>query len=368
MRIAVATDAWAPQVNGVVRSLSMTMSILLARGYDIELITPEQFTTVPMPGYREIRLAIAPRFGARRALSSFRPDVVHIVTEGPIGWSARAWCLKHDVPFTTAFHTRFPDYAAVRTGLSAERFWPIMRRFHGPSAAVLVATERLAGELNARGIPQTTLWSRGIDRRVFNAEGPGHPLIEGLARPVLLSVGRVAIEKNIEAFLSAPLPGSKVVVGEGPALSDLRRRYPDILFTGALHGAELASAYRSADAFVFPSLTDTFGLVMIEALACGTPVAGFPVPGPLDVVGVAGRGVSGQLPRPIGALDDDLPAAIAAALTARRDDAAAYGSKFDWDVCTDRFVAALTSAAARRGLGTQRDGLHAVENVSSRCP
>jgi len=245
VRIAIATDAWFPQVNGVVRSISTTVSILLERGYEVELITPDQFLTVAMPGYSEIRLALAPRFGARRALKAFQPDVVHIVTEGPIGWSARAWCLAHDVPFTTAFHTRFPDYASARTGLSPDRFWPIMRRFHRHSRSIMVSTPTLADELRDRDIGPTRLWSRGIDRTVFRPEGPLHPQLALLPKPILLNVGRVAVEKNLKAFLGLAIAGTKVIVGDGPDLQALQARFPDAVFLGALHGEDLASAYRS---------------------------------------------------------------------------------------------------------------------------
>lgn len=344
MRIAIATDAWVPQVNGVVRTLGMTVEHLLERGHDVELITPERFFTVPMPGYREIRLAVAPRFGARRALAEFQPDIVHIATEGPIGWSARAWCLSHDKPFTSAFHTRFPDYASVRTGLSPDRFWPIMQRFHAPSRAVLAATPGLMDELAGRGIRQTRLWSRGVDLSLFHPGQAPLAAIDKLPRPVFLSVGRVAKEKNLEAFLRADVVGSKVVVGDGPMLAELKARYPDVHFTGSLQGAELAGAYAAADAFVFPSLTDTFGLVMIEAMATGTPVAGYPVAGPLDIVGRDGRGPRSNLPHPVGALDDDLARAMSRALDISRKAAADYGRSFSWANCTDQFEEALRCA------------------------
>ncbi len=347
MRIAVATDAWLPQVNGVVRTLSTTIFQLLDRGYEVEVIAPDQFFTVPMPGYREIRLAIAPRFGARKALRAFEPDIVHIVTEGPIGWSARRWCIDHGVPFTTAFHTRFPDYAAVRTGLSPDRFWPIMRRFHAPSSGVLAATPRLMSELATRGINKTRLWSRGTDTNLFRPNQLRHPDLAKLPRPILLSVGRVAVEKNLDAFLRTSVAGTKVIVGDGPALDTMRIRYPDAVFMGALHGEALAQAYAAADVFVFPSLTDTFGLVMIEALASGAPVAAYPVPGPLDIIGPQGRGPMGELERPIGVLSNDLAVAIDAALHLSREDAASYGRGFDWSACTDQFVEALTEAYSR---------------------
>lgn len=345
MRIAIVTDAWFPQVNGVVRSLAMTVSILQSRGYEIELITPEAFTTVPIPGYREIRLAVAPRFRVRKTLGKYRPDIVHIVTEGPIGWAARSWCIAHDVPFTTAFHTRFPDYAAVRTGISADRFWPIMRRFHSRSRAVLVSTFSLMEELEQRGICNSRLWSRGIDKAMFKPDLEQHPAFAELPRPILLYVGRVASEKNLPAFLGAAVAGTKVVVGDGPALAQLRDRYPDVVFLGALHGDQLARAYCSADAFVFPSRTDTFGLVIIEALACGLPVAAYPVAGPIDILGKAGRGIFDQLAQAAGAVDDSLSAAIAKALRADRSAAATLGASFDWEKCTDQFLDALLTAA-----------------------
>lgn len=344
MKLTLATDAWLPQVNGVVRSLTTTLDELTRRGHEVDTLTPDLFLTVPMPGYASIRLAMAPRFGVRRMLDRTRPDIVHIATEGPIGWAARGWCLARGVPFTSAFHTRFPEYAAVRTGISAERFWPIMQRFHAPSQAVLVSTQRLAAELAGRGIGHTRRWSRGIDHTLFRTDGPRHPLMASLPGPVLLNVGRVAPEKNLEAFLDADVPGSKVVVGDDPALDSLKRRYPHVLFMGALAGKELASAYRAADCFVFPSLTDTFGLVVIEALACGTPVASFPVTGPIDILGHDGCGVDEPLARPAGTVDDDLATAIGAALKIGRKDAAALGAQFSWERATDQFLAALTAA------------------------
>ena len=350
MRIAIATDAWKPQVNGVVRTLSTTVNALIERGHDIELITPEQFFTVPMPGYREIRLAVAPRFGARRALAEFNPDIVHISTEGPIGWSARAWCLSQNKPFTTAFHTRFPDYASVRTGLSPDRFWPIMRRFHAPSKAVLAATPGLMAELAERGIRQTRLWSRGVDTAIFNTHQPPLESLSQLPRPLFLSVGRVAKEKNLEAFLQCKVAGSKVVVGDGPMLEELKAKYPDVHFTGSLQGSELAGAYTAADVFDFPSKTDTFGLVLIEALTCGVPVAGYPVAGPIDIVGIDGRGPASHLEKPVGALNDDLAVATTQALPCSRKNAAAYGRTFAWDRCTSQFEDALERAISGQAL------------------
>jgi glycosyltransferase involved in cell wall biosynthesis len=344
MRLAIATDAWAPQVNGVVRTLTETINRLKALGHQVEVVAPDRFTTIPCPGYPEIRLAIAPRFGVRKALGTFSPDIVHISTEGPIGWSARAWCLKHNVPFTTAFHTRFPEYVAARTRLSPDLIWPIMRKFHSGSRAILTATQSLRDELEGRGIHPTQLWSRGIDHTVFHPDQPDHPSLKHLTKPILLSVGRVAVEKNLEAFLDADVPGTKVIVGDGPARAHLQARYPDAVFLGTRHGAELASIYTSADVFVFPSKTDTFGLVMLEALAAGVPVAGYPVQGPLDIIGTEGRGPHSTLDRVIGCLKTDLAEAINAALALDRADAAHYGAQFCWDKCTNQFVNGITKA------------------------
>ncbi|MFC3173058.1 glycosyltransferase family 4 protein [Novosphingobium bradum] len=348
MKIAIATDAWFPQVNGVVRTLAATVAELDRRGHEVELITPGRFRTLPLPGYAAIEVAIAPRFQARKLLHAFAPDIVHIPTEGPIGWSARGWCLAHRVPFTTAFHTRFPDYAAVRTGLSAERFWPLMRHFHRRSQAVLVATASLEQELAGRGIGQTRRWTRGIDHWQFRPDGEGHPALANLPRPILLNVGRVAPEKNLEAFLSLNVPGTKVVVGDGPDRARLEARHRDVVFLGPLDGEALASAYRAADCFVFPSLTDTFGLVMIEALACGVPVAALPVTGPLDVLGPEGRGSDNDFPARVGCLHHDLEIAIGRALRVDRKAAAVFARRFTWEAATDQFLAAVETA---RGSG-----------------
>lgn len=341
MRIAIATDAWTPQVNGVVRTLEMTVKMLRERGHDVHMITPDQFRTLPCPGYGEIRLAIAPHFGVRKQLSQITPDIVHLSTEGPIGWSTRRWCMANDVPFTTAFHTRFPDYASVRTGLSPDFFWPVMRRFHAPARAVLAATPRLMDELAGRGIAHSRPWTRGIDTAIFRLGLESHPALADLPKPILLSVGRVAIEKNLEAFLGAAVAGTKVVVGDGPAMAELKAKYPDAVFMGSLSGSELASAYAAADVFVFPSKTDTFGLVMIEALACGVPVAGYPVPGPLDIIGAKGCGPYDELATPVGAVDASLSTAIARALACNSAAAGDYGSGFTWDNAADQFLDAL---------------------------
>jgi glycosyltransferase involved in cell wall biosynthesis len=337
MRIALVSDAWRPQVNGVVRTLETTVGKLRARGYTVETITPDLFRSIPCPSYPEIRLAIGSGREVARRLAAFDADAVHIATEGPLGWAARRWCLDQAMPFSTSFHTRFPDYVALRTGLPPSWFWPVVRRFHAPAATIMTATQMLADELAGQGLPQTHRWSRGVDLDLFTPAAPSLAAMAGLPRPIQLYVGRVAVEKNIDAFLDAPVNGSKIVVGDGPALAQLRQRYPMVHFLGSLHGAELASAYASADVFVFPSRTDTFGLVMIEALAAGTPVAAFPVHGPLDIIGTAKAMV--------GAMDEDLGAAIRQALTARPAACAAEGRRYSWDACTDQFAAGLSPRA-----------------------
>lgn len=349
MKIMIVTDAWAPQVNGVVRTLSTTVGILRQRGHQVQMITPDQFRTIACPGYAEIRLAFAPYRRLSRIIKGFAPDIVHIATEGPLGWAARRHCRRTDLPYTTAFHTRFPEYLALRTGLPANCFWPVMRHFHSGSRAVLAATPSLAEELKARGIGNVKPWSRGVDFGQFHIGQGAFARFADLPRPVMLSVGRVAVEKNLEAFLAADLPGTKVVVGDGPALGRLKQQFPTACFLGSLYGEELAAAYAGADVFVFPSRTDTFGLVMIEALASGVPVAGYPVPGPLDVIGAEGRGVIEGWRRPVGAVSDDLGTAVRAALACDRQDCAAYAQRFSWDASADQFLAALTSSMADAG-------------------
>lgn len=341
MKIVLATDAWHPQVNGVVRSLSMTVDRLRASGHEVEVIEPSQFFTVPCPTYPEIRLALGCRRRVAKRLDAIRPDSVHVSTEGPIGWAVRRWCLKRGRHFTTAFHTRFPDYVAIRTGIPAALIWKVMRRFHGAADRTFTATPTLAAELHQHGLGNTHHWPRGVDLEQFHPGVPPHPALAKLRRPILLSVGRIAPEKNIQAFLDCRVAGSKVVVGDGPALAALKARYPNVLFLGAKGGAELASVYTGADVFVFPSRTDTFGLVNIEALACGVPVAAYPVPGPADIVGAAERGIHGGKRR-IGGLDEDLGMAIARALKADRQAAADEAAQYSWDRCTDLFLAGLS--------------------------
>ncbi len=328
--IAIVSDAWHPQMNGVVRTLTTTCDILRDSGHRVDVITPDQYPSVPCPTYPEIRLALTMPGSVGRKLARLQPDAVHIATEGPLGLSARRYCLSKDVPFTTAYHTQFPDYVSRRTYLPPDAFWPYIRWFHRPAQRVMVATESIREELREQGLTRLHHWGRGVDLKVFRADVGSCPDYEGLERPIQLYVGRVAVEKNIEAFLKTDRPGTKVIVGDGPALSELKARYPDAVFLGKRGGDDLARCYADADVFVFPSKTDTFGLVMIEARACGTPVAAYPVPGPRDI-----------LTEEAGAMDDDLDTAIAQALTRDRQACARFGAQFSWHAATLQFLAGL---------------------------
>jgi len=346
VKIALASDAWHPQINGVVRTLSTTVEHLRRAGHQVEVIEPSRFFTVPCPSYPEIRLSLGCARKVRKMLDEAQPDSIHIATEGPIGWAARRWCVANGRRYTTAFHTRFPDYVSIRTGIPVSWMWRVMRRFHGPAERTFAATISLADELNSRGLERTHIWPRGVDLGQFNPGVAPHPAMAGLARPILLNVGRVAPEKNIEAFLNLEVDGTKVVVGGGPALERMKAAYPDVLFLGSKHGAELASVYTAADVFVFPSRTDTFGLVNIEALACGLPVAAFPVPGPADILGPDECGIHDGSDR-IGALDEDLGQAVMPALTVDRTAAVAEARHYSWERCTSLFLDGLAQARKR---------------------
>jgi glycosyltransferase involved in cell wall biosynthesis len=330
MRIAIVTDAWSPQVNGVVRTLQSVRAELQRMGHDVLVISPDLYGSVPCPTYPEIRLALATPASIGQRIAAFGAEAVHLATEGPLCLAARRWCLKRGRPFTTAYHTQFPDYVSQRTGMPAEWFWRYIRWFHAPAEAVLVSTPSIRRTLQEHGIGHVKPWGRGVDLATFTAHAPAPTLFVDLPRPIQLYVGRVAIEKNLEAFLTCSHPGSRVIVGDGPARAELEARFPDAHFLGSLSGAALAGAFAGADVFVFPSRTDTFGLVMIEALACGTPVAAYPVSGPLDV-----------LTPQVGAMRDDLDEAIAAALTLNRADCLAYGRSFTWEASARQFLDAL---------------------------
>lgn len=338
MKILVATDAWHPQVNGVVRTLNQVAHEASGFGATIEFLTPDDFFTLPLPSYPEIRLALPVPGDAERRIDRVAPDAIHIATEGPIGHAVRRHCLRRGLPFTTSFHTRFPDYIAGRLPVperwTCEMTWAWLRRFHAPGAAVLAATPSLAAELAGRGFENVRLWPRGVDARLFRPRDAAFDW----PRPVFLTVGRVAVEKNLEAFLALDLPGTRIVVGDGPARAALSKTYPDTVFLGALHGEALARAYAAADVFVFPSRTDTFGLVLLEALASGVPVAAFPAAAPRDVIGDA----------PVGALNDDLRRACLDALACDREACRDFALTMTWQESARLFVTHVTAAVDGR--------------------
>jgi glycosyltransferase involved in cell wall biosynthesis len=329
LKVLIVTDAWTPQVNGVVRTLEILGRDLSALGHQVHYATPEGRWTVPMPTYSEIRLALFPRGPLEREIREFAPDAIHIATEGTLGLAARAICLKYSIPFTTSFHTRFPDYIRARFPfIGEETVYRFLRWFHRPATAMMVATASLKRELEGKGFRNTRIWSRGVDTEQFR------PIAEArlpFAAPIWLNVGRIAVEKNIEAFLKLDLPGTKVLVGDGPARAGLERAYPAAKFLGPLVGEPLARAYAGSDVFVFPSRTDTFGLVILEALACGTPVAAYPVQGPQDVVGESEA----------AALDEDLAAACRRALLIPREAARDFALAHSWRACTVQFLSNL---------------------------
>ncbi|MEM7780419.1 MAG: glycosyltransferase family 1 protein [Pseudomonadota bacterium] len=340
--IAIVTDAWHPQVNGVVRTLATTCEILRQWGHEVTIISPDQYRSMPAPTYPEIRLALTIPGEVGRRLASIAPDAVHIATEGPLGLAARRYCVKRSVSFTTAYHTQFPDYIARRTGLPAGLFWRYIRWFHRPAQRIMVATETIRTQLRDHGLAQLSHWSRGVDLGCFTPDAPPPPEYAGLEGPILLYVGRVAVEKNIEAFLACDYPGTKVVVGDGPARATLEAQFPEALFLGKRTGVELAGCYAGADVFVFPSKTDTFGLVMIEALACGTPVAAYPVAGPIDIITDA-----------VGAMSDDLARAIDAARYCDRDRCARFGAGYSWEAATTQFLSGLAALEEEESVSLQ---------------
>jgi len=328
LRILIVTDAWEPQVNGVVRTLKTTARELRSMGHEVRFLTPLEFRTLPCPTYPEIRLSLFPQGKVNRTLREFDPDVLHIATEGPLGMAARRWALRHDFPFTTAYHTRFPEYVHARMRLPLKWSYAWLRRFHSASRAVMAPTQVVVDDLVANGFTNVRLWSRGVDGDVFHPQQSKRLDSEP---PIFLYVGRVAVEKNVEAFLDLDLPGSKWVVGTGPALEGIRERFPGVNYLGLLEREELAKVYAAADVFVFPSKTDTFGLVLLEAMACGLPVAAYPVTGPRDVIGDSKAGV----------LHADLRTACLGALQLRREDALARARQFSWRAATEQFFGNL---------------------------
>jgi glycosyltransferase involved in cell wall biosynthesis len=325
MKIAIITDAWHPQVNGVVRTHTYLIKELRQRGHEVRTITPDLFTNFPCPTYPEIRLAFNVRAGLKKYLTEFNPDAVHISTEGPLGIAARRFCLKHGWPFTTAYHTRFPEYFKAKAHLPEALTYYFLRRFHAQSKAVMVPTESMKTVLEKRGFTNVRLWTRGVDTLLFK---PREKSFLALPRPIFAYVGRVSVEKNIGAFLDLQLPGSQLVVGDGPQLKEMQKKYPQVTFVGSKSGEELAQHYAAADVFVFPSRTDTFGLVVLEALASGLPVAAYPVTGPRDIIG----------DQPVGCLDEDLQAAALQALTIAPRACRQFAEARSWSTCAEQFL------------------------------
>ena len=327
MRILIVTDAWPPQVNGVVRTLQTVGAELRKIGHDVRFITPEGRKHWKVPSYKEIELSLVGARTIGAEIDQIQPDAIHIATEGPLGWAARRACLRRNLPFSTSFHTRFPEYAHARIPLPgvSQFFWSVLRAFHSPAGAVMTPTLTISRLLEAKSFSNVKTWTRGVDHDVFK---PMPRDYFNLPRPIMVLSGRVIIDKNIEAFLDIKLPGTKVIVGDGPDRKALESKYPEAIFTGFLFEQSYAHALSSADCFVFPSLTDTFGLVMVEAMACGTPVAAFNVSSPIDVIE---EGIT-------GCMDVDLGAAIARALKLDRDTVHAAAQKFTWRRTAEMFA------------------------------
>jgi glycosyltransferase involved in cell wall biosynthesis len=326
MRVLLVTDAWYPQINGVVRTLDAITTILRHQGHPVHLLTPQGFLTLPCPTYPEIRLSLFPGRKVGEVLDEYGAEAIHIATEGPLGMAARRICVARGLRFTTSFHTRFPEYLHARFRVPPSWLYVWLRRFHNAGEGIMVATATVQRELEERGFRNVLAWTRGVDTELFRPRDKD--FLAGLKRPIWLNVGRVAVEKNIEAFLKLPLDGTKLVVGDGPQLDALKRKFPGVHFVGAKKGEELARYYAASDVFVFPSRTDTFGLVILEALASGVPVAAYPVAGPLDVIGNSGAGV----------LDEDLLAACYTALTIPGEHCRAYAQRFSWEACARQFL------------------------------
>jgi glycosyltransferase involved in cell wall biosynthesis len=341
MRILIATDAWHPQVNGVVRTLTSLANSAAALGAEVEFLTPDGFPSIAVPTYPGLRIAWPNRREIARRIEAAAPDAIHIATEGPVGWAVRGYCRRHKLAFTTSYTTRFPEYIAVRSIIPASVSYAVLRHFHSAAATTMVATASLRQELAAKGFKKLGSWTRGVDTDLFR---PDDPVQLDLPRPVFMTVGRVAVEKNIEAFLDLELPGSMVVIGDGPQRAELTRRYPTVSFLGEKKGRELSAHFAAADVFVFPSLTDTFGVVQLEALACGTPVAAFPVTGPLDVIA----------DHPVGALDNDLRSACLRALTMSRETCRSFALERSWENSARQFIGNLSALQPSRSLRPAR--------------
>jgi glycosyltransferase involved in cell wall biosynthesis len=350
MKIAIVTDAWRPQINGVVTTLGKTAQTAEKLGHTVEVISAEGSRSFACPSYPEIRLALRPGRLVRKRLDRFAPEMIHIATEGPLGLAARRYCLKRKLPFTTSFHTQFPDYAKARWGIPAAWGYAFLRWFHQPAVHTLVGTQSVRANLQRQGFRHLVPWSRGVDTDLFHPDPSARAQTpEQWQRPIMLYSGRVAVEKNLNSFLCLKMPGTKVIVGDGPARAELQREFPDAVFVGYRFGEELAAHLAMADVFVFPSRTDTFGIVMLEAMACGVPVAAFPVQGPRDVVR---QGIT-------GILNEDLKVAIEAALRLEPDACRSFALMQSWERCTRQFLGHLapTGTTARAPVVAAQENL-----------
>ena len=343
MRILIVSDAWYPQLNGVVRALSTTRDQLTGMGHEIEVLGPAPFRSVPCPTYPEIRLALTTPGRVGRIIAGLKPDAVHIATEGPLGWCARHWLKRRGIPFTTSFHTMFPLYLKLRGGIPESWSFALLRLFHNAATRTMYSTDTLRRVLTRHGIGSLAQWVRGVDTELFRPVPPADLEFPG---PVLMYVGRLAVEKNLDAFLGLGIPGTKVLVGDGPQRAALQAKYPDAVFLGPRYDDELVAHYCAADVLVFPSKTDTLGLVMLEATACGVPVAALPVPGPNDIIGDSGAGV----------LSDDLAEAIEAALDIEPEACRAHALKYTWDASARQFLGNLAPVALKRPAAAIREG------------
>ena len=328
MRVLIATDAWHPQVNGVVRTLTSLARAAKGLGVDIEFLSFDGFPTFPLPTYPGLRLALPSRAEIARRIEAIAPDAIHLATEGPIGHSVRAYCVRRGLPFTTSYTTRFPEYISARVPIPESWIYAALCRFHNAGSVTMVATSSLMSDLKARGFTKVGPWTRGVDTDLFR---PDRAIALDFPRPIFVCVGRVAVEKNLEAFLSLDLPGTKMVIGTGPCEAELKRKFPDAKFLGQIENGKLAAHVAAADVFVFPSRTDTFGVVQLEALASGLPVAAFPVTGPKDVIA----------DYPVGVLNEDLRAACLGALDLSRDACRAFALNYSWENCARQFIGHL---------------------------
>ncbi len=354
-RVLIATDAWAPQVNGVVRTLQSVAECARRMGVTVDFVTPEGFPSIALPTYADLRIALPKPSEIERRIKTAKADAIHIATEGPIGFAVRRYCIKNDLPFNTSFTTKFPEYISARAPIPESWSYAVLRRFHGAAVTTTVSTPSLMAELRSRGFLNLSFWTRGVDTDLFR---PDRAIDLDLPRPIFASLGRVAVEKNLEAFLSLDLPGSKIVIGHGPQEEELKQKYPNVRFFGKLSGETLAAHLAAADVFVFPSKTDTFGLVQLEALASGLPVAAFPVTGPKDVLGNS----------TVGVLDWDLRKACLAALEISSEACRSFALSQSWENSARQFLAhaerVATMAASKRALRTASFGGSRHESVT----